>query len=106
MAIEFRKVCNPLLPSASEICAYLETPDRTRWYANRGQLVCTLETRLSRYFGAASDAPDVVITTATGTAALNTSYVFDKVSVFFDFGTDGASGGGGTFYCDDLDMAP
>jgi hypothetical protein len=41
-----------------------------------------------------------------GTAALDTSYTFNKLSVFFDYGTSGADGGGGTFYYDDIDMAP
>ncbi|MBK9366766.1 MAG: hypothetical protein IPN01_10645 [Deltaproteobacteria bacterium] len=40
---------------------------------------------------------------ASGTAALNTSYTFNKVSVFFDFGKTGGDGGGGTFYFDDFD---
>ncbi|MCK6521262.1 hypothetical protein L6R49_07445 [Myxococcota bacterium] len=40
---------------------------------------------------------------ASGTAELNTSYNFNKVSVFFDFGKTGADGGGGTFYFDDFD---
>lgn len=70
MGIEFRKVCNPLLPTAQQVMAYLEVPDKTRWYANRGQLVCALEDRLSDVFG--FDHP-VVMTTATGTAALEAS---------------------------------
>lgn len=70
MGIKFRKVCDPLLPSAQEISAYLEVPDRTRWYANRGQLVCRLEERLSEFFGYQHD---VVTSTATGTAALEAS---------------------------------
>lgn len=70
MGIKFRKVCDPLLPSAQEISAYLEVPDRTRWYANRGQLVCRLEERLSEFFGYHHD---VVTSTATGTAALEAS---------------------------------
>jgi hypothetical protein len=40
---------------------------------------------------------------AAGTSALNTTYTFDKASVFFDFG---ASGSGKIFYCDDLKMLP
>ena len=40
---------------------------------------------------------------APGTAALNPDYTFNKVSVFFNFGTSGADGGGGTFYFDDFD---
>jgi len=37
-----------------------------------------------------------------GTAALNPAYTYNKVSIFFDFGTTGAAGGGGTFYFDDV----
>ena len=40
---------------------------------------------------------------APGTAALNLAYIFDKASVFFDFGT---AGSGKIFYADDLKMAP
>jgi hypothetical protein len=43
---------------------------------------------------------------ASGTAALNPAYTFNKASIFYDFGTTGADGGGGVFYFDDLDMAP
>jgi hypothetical protein len=43
---------------------------------------------------------------ALNTAAFNPAATYDKVSVFFDFGTSGPNGGGGTFYFDDLDMAP
>lgn len=39
---------------------------------------------------------------APGTAALNLSYSFDKASVFFNFGTDGATAGEKTYYFDDL----
>jgi hypothetical protein len=39
---------------------------------------------------------------ATGTAALNLAYTYNKVSIFFDFGKTGAAGGGGTFYFDDV----
>lgn len=67
MSLEFRKICNPLLPQAQDVLAYLDVPDQTRWYANRGQLVRTLETRLSSYLGADKD---ILLTTATGTAAL------------------------------------
>lgn len=35
---------------------------------------------------------------ATGTAALNTSYTFDRVSIFFNFGIDGATAGGAKIY--------
>ena len=43
---------------------------------------------------------------ATGTAALNLAYTFNKASVFPNFGTTGATGGGGTFYFDDLKFVP
>ena len=39
---------------------------------------------------------------ASGTAAFNLAYTYNKASVFFNFGTSGASGGGGTYYFDDL----
>ena len=39
---------------------------------------------------------------ASGTAALNLAYTYNKASVFFNFGKSGASGGGGTYYFDDL----
>jgi hypothetical protein len=39
---------------------------------------------------------------ASGTAALNLAYTYDKVSIFFDFGKTGADGGGGTFHFDDI----
>ncbi len=40
---------------------------------------------------------------APGTAALNLSYTFNMVSIFFHFGTDGASvGADSTFYFDDI----
>jgi hypothetical protein len=45
-------------------------------------------------------------TQATGTAALNLGYTFNKASVFPNFGTTGAAGGGGTFYFDDLTFVP
>lgn len=41
---------------------------------------------------------------AAGTPAINLSNTYNKASVFFDFGTTGALGGGGTFYFDDLNM--
>ena len=34
---------------------------------------------------------------ASGTAALNLAYTYNKVSIFFDFGKTGAAGGAGTF---------
>ncbi len=40
---------------------------------------------------------------ATGTAAWNASYVYDKASLFFDFGNGGT---GAIFYFDDLKLAP
>jgi hypothetical protein len=39
---------------------------------------------------------------AAGTAALNPAYTFNRVSVFFNFGTDGATAGAKTYYLDDL----
>jgi hypothetical protein len=39
---------------------------------------------------------------AAGTAPINLSYTYNKISIFFDFGTAGSDGGGGTFYFDDL----
>ena len=43
---------------------------------------------------------------AAGTAAINLSYTFNKASIFFNFGTTGAAGGGGTWYFDDLSFVP
>ena len=37
-----------------------------------------------------------------GTAALNLTYDYNRLSIFFDFGKTGAAGGGGTFYFDDV----
>jgi Bacterial Ig-like domain len=39
---------------------------------------------------------------ASGTAALNLDTVYNKASIFFNFGKTGAAGGGGTYYFDDL----
>jgi len=39
---------------------------------------------------------------ATGTAALNLAYTYKKVSVFFNFGTTGATAGEKTYYFDDI----
>lgn len=39
---------------------------------------------------------------AMGTAAINYTYTYDKVSIFFNFGTDGATAGTKTYYCDDV----
>jgi hypothetical protein len=43
---------------------------------------------------------------ASGTAAFNASYTYNKASVFPNFGTTGAAGGGGTYYFDDLTFVP
>jgi hypothetical protein len=40
---------------------------------------------------------------ASGTAAINYTYTYDKASIFFDFGNNGS---GSIFYCDDLKMMP
>jgi hypothetical protein len=37
-----------------------------------------------------------------GTAALNLAYTYNRLSIFFAFGTTGAGGGAGTFYFDDV----
>jgi hypothetical protein len=42
---------------------------------------------------------------AAGTAALDVARTYDKASVFPNFGTTGANGGGGTWYFDDLAFA-
>lgn len=39
---------------------------------------------------------------AAGTAAINYTYSYDKVSIFFNFGTDGATAGTKTYYADDV----
>lgn len=41
---------------------------------------------------------------ATGTAAINYSYTYQKLSVFFNFGVDGATAGTKVYYCDDIQM--
>jgi hypothetical protein len=41
----------------------------------------------------------------SGTAPLNLAYAYNRMSIFFDFGTTGAAGGGGTFYFDDMRFA-
>ena len=38
----------------------------------------------------------------TGTTALNLAFTYNKVSIFFDFGVDGATAGAKTYYFDDL----
>jgi hypothetical protein len=40
-----------------------------------------------------------------GTAALNLTNTYDMASIFFDFGTDGATNGSKTYYFDDVQMA-
>jgi hypothetical protein len=42
---------------------------------------------------------------ATETAVLNLGYVYDKLSIFFDFGTDGATAGEKVYYWDDIAFA-
>ncbi|MEY3984175.1 MAG: hypothetical protein RL160_1734, partial [Bacteroidota bacterium] len=42
---------------------------------------------------------------ATGTAAINYSYTYQKLSVFFNFGVDGPTAGTKVYYCDDIQMA-
>ncbi len=42
---------------------------------------------------------------ANGTAALNLGYSYNKASVFFNFGVDGAMAGVKTYYFDDLEFA-
>ena len=39
---------------------------------------------------------------APGTAAINFSYTYNKMSVFFNFGTPGSLAGEKTYYCDDI----
>lgn len=41
----------------------------------------------------------------SGTAALNLAYTYDKASVFFNYGTNGATAGEKTYYFDDLELA-
>jgi len=43
---------------------------------------------------------------AAGTAALNLASTYNKASLFPNFGTSGANGGGGTWYFDDLSFVP
>ncbi|MFM7216989.1 MAG: hypothetical protein ACKO1U_03105, partial [Bacteroidota bacterium] len=42
---------------------------------------------------------------ATGTAPIDYSYTYQKLSVFFNFGVDGATAGPKTYYCDDIQFA-
>ena len=37
-----------------------------------------------------------------GTAPLNLAYTYNKISIFFAFGTSGSAGGAGTYYFDDV----
>jgi hypothetical protein len=41
-------------------------------------------------------------TPVTGTPALNFTYTYDKVTIFFNFGVDGATAGAKTYYFDDV----
>ena len=41
---------------------------------------------------------------AAGTAALNLANTYDKASIFFNFGTDGATAGDKTYYWDDVEF--
>ncbi len=43
---------------------------------------------------------------APGTAAINYSYNYQKLSIFFNFGIDGATAGAKTYYCDDVVFMP
>lgn len=43
---------------------------------------------------------------ASGTAPLNLSYTYKKMSLFFNFGTTGAVAGTKTYYCDDIVFVP
>ena len=43
---------------------------------------------------------------ASGTAAINFSYIYKKMSVFFNFGTNGATAGEKTYYFDDIVFMP
>ena len=40
----------------------------------------------------------------SGTAPINLTYTYDKVSIFFNFGTDGATAGEKTYYWDDVEF--
>jgi dTDP-4-amino-4,6-dideoxygalactose transaminase len=55
------------LPTAERLFPYLKKIDASRWYTNRGELVCELERRLSLRFGGRSD---IVVTAASGTSAI------------------------------------
>lgn len=43
---------------------------------------------------------------ATGTAAINFAFVYNKLSAFFNFGVDGATAGQKIYYCDDINFVP
>jgi beta-glucanase (GH16 family) len=43
---------------------------------------------------------------ATGTAALNLTYTYNRASIFFNFGVTGATAGAKTYYFDDLAFGP
>jgi hypothetical protein len=45
-------------------------------------------------------------TQAAGTAALNLAYTYNKISIFFNFGVDGATAGAKTYYFDDVAFVP
>ena len=42
---------------------------------------------------------------AAGTAAINYTYTYDKMSIFYNFGTDGATAGELSYYCDNVEFA-
>ena len=42
---------------------------------------------------------------ASGTAPINLTYTYDKISIFFNFGTDGMTAGEKTYYWDDVEFA-
>ena len=65
---DFVPVLRPLLPRVEAITPYLALLDRSRMYANRGELSKLLESRLTTLF----KVPGAGLTTASsGTAALN-----------------------------------
>ena len=57
----------PMLPSADNIARYLSRLDRSRRYANHGELVGMMEARLTALFG---DSNIHTVSAASGTAAL------------------------------------
>jgi dTDP-4-amino-4,6-dideoxygalactose transaminase len=64
----FIPVYQPLLPQAGAIASYLALLDKTRRYANHGELTELLETRLAALFG---DRDAGIVTASSGTAALS-----------------------------------